>query len=148
MARVLLIEDDLAVQKGVTLALKRRGHGVEVAGSGETGLLALDRHRPDLVLLDLMLPGMSGLEVCRRIRESRQVPIIILSARGDDVDMVVGLEAAPTTTSSNRPAERSWKRGSGRSCAGWPPPRTAGPPRPRRVVSGTAPSSWTARRSS
>ncbi|MCP9944043.1 response regulator transcription factor [Streptomyces somaliensis] len=93
MARVLLIEDDLAVQKGVTLALKRRGHGVEVAGSGETGLLALDRHRPDLVLLDLMLPGMSGLEVCRRIRESRQVPIIILSARGDDVDMVVGLEA-------------------------------------------------------
>ncbi|MFF5971056.1 response regulator [Streptomyces sp. NPDC012769] len=93
MARVLLIEDDLAVQKGVTLALKRRGHEVEVAASGETGLLALERHRPDLVLLDLMLPGMSGLEVCRRIRESKQVPIIILSARGDDIDMVVGLEA-------------------------------------------------------
>lgn len=93
MARVLLIEDDLAVQKGVTLALRRRGHEVEVAASGETGLLALERHRPDLVLLDLMLPGMSGLEVCRRIRESKQVPIIILSARGDDIDMVVGLEA-------------------------------------------------------
>ncbi|MFF8605763.1 response regulator [Streptomyces sp. NPDC015346] len=93
MARVLLIEDDLAVQKGVTLALKRRGHEVEVAASGETGLLALERHRPDLVLLDLMLPGMSGLEVCRRIRESKQVPIVILSARGDDIDMVVGLEA-------------------------------------------------------
>ncbi|WP_073224356.1 response regulator transcription factor [Streptomyces sp. NBRC 110465] len=93
MPRVLLIEDDLAVQKGVTLALKRRGHEVEVAGSGETGLLALERHRPDLVLLDLMLPGMSGLEVCRRIRESKQIPIIILSARGDDIDTVVGLEA-------------------------------------------------------
>ncbi|NGO68752.1 response regulator transcription factor [Streptomyces boncukensis] len=93
MARVLLIEDDLAVQKGVTLSLKRRSHEVEVAGSGESGLLALDRHRPDLVLLDLMLPGMSGLEVCRRIRESKQVPIIILSARGDDIDTVVGLEA-------------------------------------------------------
>lgn len=93
MARVLLIEDDLGVQKGVTLALKRRGHEVEVAASGETGLLALERHRPDLVLLDLMLPGMSGLEVCRRIRESKQVPIVILSARGDDIDMVVGLEA-------------------------------------------------------
>ncbi|OCC08571.1 response regulator transcription factor [Streptomyces sp. PTY087I2] len=93
MPRVLLIEDDLAVQKGVTLALKRRGHEVEVAASGETGLLALERHRPDLVLLDLMLPGMSGLEVCRRIRESKQVPIIILSARGDDIDVVVGLEA-------------------------------------------------------
>jgi DNA-binding response OmpR family regulator len=93
MARVLLIEDDPAVQKGVTLALKRRGHEVEVVGSGETGLLALERCRPDLVLLDLMLPRMSGLEVCRRIRESKQIPIIILSARGDEIDMVVGLEA-------------------------------------------------------
>ncbi|MFR0357534.1 response regulator [Streptomyces sediminimaris] len=93
MARVLLIEDDPAVQRGVTLALKRRSHEVEVAGSGETGLLALERFRPDLVLLDLMLPRMSGLEVCRRIRESKQIPIIILSARGDEIDMVVGLEA-------------------------------------------------------
>ncbi|MFJ2769293.1 response regulator [Streptomyces sp. NPDC087300] len=93
MSRVLLIEDDPAVQKGVTLALRRRGHEIEVAGSGETGLLALDRFRPDLVLLDLMLPGMSGLEACRRIRETRQLPIIILSARGDDIDLVVGLEA-------------------------------------------------------
>lgn len=93
MARVLLIEDDPAVQKGVTLALKRRSHEVEVAASGETGLLALERFRPDLVLLDLMLPRMSGLEVCRRIRESKQIPIIILSARGDEIDMVVGLEA-------------------------------------------------------
>ncbi|MGW0534154.1 response regulator [Streptomyces sp. NPDC003032] len=93
MTRVLLIEDDPAVQKGVTLALRRRGHEIEAAGSGESGLFAMERFRPDLVLLDLMLPGMSGLEVCRRIRETRQVPIIILSARGDDVDMVVGLEA-------------------------------------------------------
>lgn len=93
MARVLLIEDDPAVQRGVTLALKRRGHDVEVAGSGETGLPAVERHRPDLVLLDLMLPGMSGLEVCRRLRESKQIPIIILSARDDEIDMVVGLEA-------------------------------------------------------
>ncbi|MFJ3040486.1 MULTISPECIES: response regulator [Streptomyces] len=93
MARVLLIEDDPAVQRGVSLALKRRGHEVTVAGSGETGLLSLERHRPDLVLLDLMLPNMSGLEVCRRIRESKRIPIIILSARGDEIDMVVGLEA-------------------------------------------------------
>ncbi|MET8685452.1 response regulator transcription factor [Streptomyces sp. NPDC004732] len=93
MPRVLLIEDDPAVQKGVTLALRRRGHELEVAASGETGLLSLERIRPDLVLLDLMLPGMSGLEVCRRIRETMQLPIIILSARGDDIDLVVGLEA-------------------------------------------------------
>ncbi|MEU5685892.1 DNA-binding response regulator [Streptomyces venezuelae] len=93
MPRVLLIEDDPAVQKGVSLALRRRGHELEVAASGETGLLTLERFRPDLVLLDLMLPGMSGLEVCRRIRETMQLPIIILSARGDDIDLVVGLEA-------------------------------------------------------
>ncbi|MFJ3903045.1 response regulator [Streptomyces sp. NPDC090025] len=93
MTRVLLIEDDPAVRKGVELALRRRGHEIESAASGETGLLALDRAQPELVLLDLMLPGMSGLEVCRRIRETRQIPIIILSARGDDIDMVVGLEA-------------------------------------------------------
>ncbi|AZM54514.1 DNA-binding response regulator [Streptomyces sp. WAC 01529] len=93
MTRVLLIEDDPAVQQGVTLALRRRGHEIEAAASGESGLFALERFRPDLVLLDLMLPGISGLEVCRRIRETRQIPIIILSARGDDIDMVVGLEA-------------------------------------------------------
>lgn len=93
MVRVLLIEDDPAVQKGVTLALRRRGHEVEVAGSGETGLLALERHRPDLILLDLMLPRMNGLEVCRRIREKHQLPVIILSARGDEIDVIVGLEA-------------------------------------------------------
>ncbi|MGW6412712.1 response regulator [Streptomyces vinaceus] len=93
MARVLLIEDDPAVRKAVTLTLKRRGHEVEVANSGETGLLTLERYRPDLVILDLMLPNMSGLEVCRRIRESKQIPIIILSGRSDEVDVVVGLAA-------------------------------------------------------
>ncbi|MEJ8640060.1 response regulator transcription factor [Streptomyces sp. MS2.AVA.5] len=93
MARVLLIEDDAAVRKAVTLALKRRGHEVETANSGETGILVLERYRPDLVMLDLMLPNMSGLEVCRRIRESKQVPIIIISARDDEVDVVVGLSA-------------------------------------------------------
>ncbi|CAM3620701.1 response regulator [Streptomyces albus] len=92
MTKVLLIEDDPAVRRGVTLALRRRGHEVEEVASGEDGLASLEDFRPDLVLLDLMLPGMSGLEVCRRIRAVRQLPIIILSARGDDLDMVMGLE--------------------------------------------------------
>jgi DNA-binding response OmpR family regulator len=61
--------------------------------SGEAGLGALAEFRPDLVLLDLMLPGMNGVQVCRRIRESSQLPIIMLTARGDDFDVVVGLEA-------------------------------------------------------
>ncbi|MFF0746763.1 response regulator [Streptomyces sp. NPDC004111] len=93
MSRVLLIEDDPAVQRGVSLALRRRGHEAEVASSGEKGLQSIEYFEPDLVLLDLMLPGMSGLEVCRRIRERHQLPIIILSARSDDIDLVVGLEA-------------------------------------------------------
>ncbi|ONK11697.1 response regulator transcription factor [Streptomyces sp. MP131-18] len=93
MTRVLLIEDDPAVRRGVSLALRRRGHEIEAVGTGEDGLDALAASAPEIVLLDLMLPGISGLEVCRRIRETSQVPLVILSARGDDVDVVVGLEA-------------------------------------------------------
>ncbi|RXS80261.1 response regulator transcription factor [Streptomyces sp. TM32] len=93
MTRVLLIEDDPAVRRGVSLGLRRRGHETEAVGTGEDGLAALRPFAPDIVLLDLMLPGMSGLEVCRRIREISQVPLVILSARGDDIDIVVGLEA-------------------------------------------------------
>lgn len=92
MTRVLLIEDDPAVRRGVVLGLRRHGHETEAVGTGEDGLEALNVFKPDLVLLDLMLPGMNGLEVCRRIRETSQLPIVILSARDDDMDIVVGLE--------------------------------------------------------
>jgi DNA-binding response OmpR family regulator len=93
MPRVLLIEDDRAVREGVQLALRRQGHEVAAAGTGEEGLGRVRSFRPDVVVLDLMLPGMTGLEVCRRIRVDDQVPIIMATARGDDVDIVVGLEA-------------------------------------------------------
>ncbi|MEH0420360.1 response regulator transcription factor [Streptomyces sp. B21-083] len=94
MPRVLLIEDDRAVREGVQLALRRQGHEVAAAGTGEDGLSQLRSFRPDVVVLDLMLPGMSGLDVCRHIRTADdQVPIIMATARGDDVDIVVGLEA-------------------------------------------------------
>ncbi|MEC4017508.1 response regulator transcription factor [Streptomyces sp. H27-D2] len=93
MPRVLLIEDDAAVRDGVTLALRRRGHEVLAAGSGEEGLAELEAFRPDIVLLDLMLPGKDGFEVCRAIRAGQQLPIIMLTARGDDIDVVLGLEA-------------------------------------------------------
>lgn len=75
------------------LALRRQGHEVAAAATGEDGLEQLRSFRPDAVVLDLMLPGMSGLEVCRRIRAHDQVPIIMATARGDDTDIVVGLEA-------------------------------------------------------
>lgn len=93
MPRVLLIEDDPAVREGVELGLRRRGHEVRTAATGEAGLAALDEFRPDLLLLDLMLPGVNGVQVCRRVRETSQLPIIMLTARGDDFDVVVGLEA-------------------------------------------------------
>ncbi|MEU7022381.1 response regulator transcription factor [Streptomyces sp. NPDC048717] len=93
MPRVLLIEDDPSVREGVELGLRRRGHEVRAAPTGEAGLAALGEFRPDLLLLDLMLPGMNGVQVCRKVRETSQLPIIMLTARGDDFDVVVGLEA-------------------------------------------------------
>ncbi|QOV36898.1 response regulator transcription factor [Streptomyces ferrugineus] len=93
MPRVLLIEDDPSVREGVELGLRRRGHEVRAAATGEAGLVALAEFRPDLLLLDLMLPGMNGVQVCRQVRERSQLPIIMLTARGDDFDVVIGLEA-------------------------------------------------------
>ncbi|MCH5676779.1 response regulator [Streptomyces gilvus] len=92
MPRVLLVEDDPGVREGARLALRRQGHDVAAAATGEEGLEHLRAFRPDVVVLDLMLPGMTGLEVCRRIRADSQVPIIMVTAMGDDVDIVVGLE--------------------------------------------------------
>lgn len=93
MPRVLLIEDDPSIREGVGLGLRRRGHDVSAAETGEAGLELMASFHPELVLLDLMLPGINGVQVCRRIRENSQVPIIMLTARGDDFDIVVGLEA-------------------------------------------------------
>ncbi|MEV8635772.1 response regulator transcription factor [Streptosporangium sp. NPDC051023] len=93
MARVLLIEDDPNVRNALTLALKGRDHEVESAASGEEGLERLTRFAADVVVLDLMLPGIDGFEVCRRIRATTSTSIVMLSARGDDFDVVGGLEA-------------------------------------------------------
>ncbi|WP_030177791.1 response regulator transcription factor [Streptomyces sp. NRRL S-813] len=93
MPRILLIEDDAAVRRGVQLALRHHGHDVVAASTGEEGLQHLVSFRPDVVVLDLMLPGMPGLDVCRRIREREQVGIIMMTAKGDSIDMIVGLEA-------------------------------------------------------
>ncbi|ANY08850.1 response regulator transcription factor [Pseudonocardia sp. HH130630-07] len=93
MAAVLLIEDDPLVRRGLELALSRLGHGVQLAGTGEDGLREFGARRPDLVVLDLMLPGMDGFEVCRRIRAAGETPVIMLTARGEDTDVVGGLAA-------------------------------------------------------
>jgi two-component system response regulator MtrA len=93
MAAILLVEDDASVREAVSLALETYGHEIVTAVSGTE---ALDRWRqlhPDLLLLDLMLPGIDGFEVCRTIRKVDQVPIIMLTARSDPIDVVVGLES-------------------------------------------------------
>jgi DNA-binding response OmpR family regulator len=91
----LLIDDDARLGTLVTEYLGQNEIDVIVAGDGERGLAALRRRRFDVVLLDLMLPGIDGLEVCRRIRSTPEVaslPVVMLTAKGDDVDRIVGLE--------------------------------------------------------
>ncbi|GAB7044267.1 MULTISPECIES: response regulator transcription factor [Catenuloplanes] len=93
MVAILLIEDDPLVRRGLELALTRHGYDMRTAGTGTAGLRALTAAPPDLVLLDLMLPDLDGFEVCRRIRAHGDLPVIMLTARADDVDVVGGLEA-------------------------------------------------------
>ncbi|MCF3131869.1 response regulator transcription factor [Streptomyces olivochromogenes] len=96
MPHVLLIEDDVSVRDGMELVLRRHRYEVTAAGTGEEALAVLDGPggaSVRLVVLDLMLPGMDGFEVCRRIRARSTVPLIMLTARGDDQDIVTGLEA-------------------------------------------------------
>jgi DNA-binding response OmpR family regulator len=91
--RVLLVEDDPTIREMTRMTLERDGFLVETAGDGQAGLDAFDRGIPDVVLLDVMLPGMDGVTVCRRIRARSVVPIVMLSARTDPIDVVLGLEA-------------------------------------------------------
>lgn len=93
MSRILLIEDDHSVRISLARALGRYGHDVASAPTGEDGLQLFLESSAELVVLDLMLPGMDGFEVCRRIRAAGTVPIVVLTARGDDIDVVSGLEA-------------------------------------------------------
>jgi DNA-binding response OmpR family regulator len=91
-SRVLLIDDDARLPELLASYLTQHGVTVTAAPDGPRGLLALEQGAFDAVLLDIMMPGMGGLEVCRRIRARSSVPIIMLTARGDETDRVVGLE--------------------------------------------------------
>ncbi|MGO4593059.1 response regulator [Leifsonia sp. 2TAF2] len=92
MTTILLVEDEAALSEPLAYLLKREGYEVEVAEDGPSALAAFDRVGADLILLDLMLPGIPGTEVCREIRTRSNVPIIMLTAKDSEVDIVVGLE--------------------------------------------------------
>lgn len=91
---ITLIEDEPDIQEIIAYNLKREGYQVSSALNGETGLALIKQKKPDLILLDLMLPGMDGLEVCRQLRavsETQNIPIIMVSAKGEESDVVLGL---------------------------------------------------------
>ena len=90
--RVLVVEDDETLRESLRYTLTHEGYDVSAAADGLAGLRAAQDDTPSLVLLDLMLPGMDGLEVCRRIRRRSQVPILMLTAKREEVDKIVGLE--------------------------------------------------------
>src|SRR4029078_7226863 len=92
-ARILLVEDDPSIREVTAIALRAAGCEVDTAADGAAGLERWRQAQPDLVLLDVMLPRLDGLEVCREIRRESTVPIVMLTARGDTIDVVVGLEA-------------------------------------------------------
>jgi DNA-binding response OmpR family regulator len=92
MASILVVEDEIDICNLICSELQAEGHTVFQAFEGQAALLAVEQHRPQLVILDWMLPGLDGLTVCRRIRQKYLVPIIMLTARTEEVDRILGLE--------------------------------------------------------
>ena len=92
MAKIVVVEDEVELAGAIAARLRSDGHVVDVAADGPSAVRLVAAARPDAVVLDLMLPGFDGLEVCRQIQRDRPVPVIMLTARGSETDLVVGLE--------------------------------------------------------
>lgn len=91
-ARILIVDDEPSITEFVSYAMRKEGYAADVAGNGEDALKMLEEHPYDLFILDIMLPGMDGYELCRRIRSKTSAPVLFLSARDTELDKVVGLE--------------------------------------------------------
>lgn len=91
--RILVVDDDAALAEMLTIVLRGEGFEASVVGDGSRALGAVREFKPDLILLDLMLPGMNGIDVCRAVRAESGVPIVMLTAKTDTVDVVLGLES-------------------------------------------------------
>ncbi len=90
--KILVVEDDISLRETLAYNLEKQGYTVETAGDGKQGLQLARLIQPDLILLDVMLPGMDGFDVCRILRQEMDIPILMLTARTDEIDRVVGLE--------------------------------------------------------
>lgn len=90
--KILVVEDEISLQETLAYNLKREGYVVATVGDGESALIAARQMNPDLIVLDIMLPVMDGFEVCRILRQEMNVPILMLTARDDEIDRVIGLE--------------------------------------------------------
>ena len=92
MSRILIVEDEVSFSDPLSYVLRKEGYDVAVAETGPDGLAEFDKNGADLVLLDLMLPGLSGVDACRALRQRSTVPVIMLTAKDSEIDKVVGLE--------------------------------------------------------
>ncbi|MFZ3150302.1 MAG: response regulator transcription factor [Anaerolineaceae bacterium] len=90
--KILVVDDEISLQETLAYSLSKEGYLVEVAGDGNTALELARSSKPDLVILDVMLPGLDGFEVCRILRQEANIPVLMLTARDDEIDRVVGLE--------------------------------------------------------
>jgi CheY-like chemotaxis protein len=123
--RILVVDDDPAVSDVVRRYLLRDGHAVGCVQDGYEALRRAAEAPPDLVVLDLMLPGMDGLEVCRRLRARWPIPVVMLTARGDETDRLAGFETGADDYVTSLSVRMSWPCACVRCCAG--PARAACP---------------------
>lgn len=126
MNKVLLVDDDVELAVMLQEYIGSEGFPVEVRHDGEAGVAAALSGQYAIVVLDVMMPRLNGIEALRRIRAHSQVPVLMLTARGDDVDRIVGLELGADDYVPKPCTPASWWPGCGRSCAG-----AASPPAPR-----------------
>lgn len=124
-ARVLVVDDDPALAEMLTIVLRGEGFDTAVVADGSRALPALRELKPDLVLLDLMLPGMNGIDVCKAIRAESGVPIVMLTAKSDTVDIVLGLESGADDYVVKPSSRRNSWLACGRGCGA----RNPSPPR-------------------
>jgi CheY-like chemotaxis protein len=138
---ILVVEDDIEISRLVTRYLRANDCYVSAAGDGRGMDRLLADNRVDLIVLDLMLPGEDGLSLCRRLRTHSEVPVIMLTAKGEEVDRIVGLEMGRTTICPSRSIRVSSWHASVRSCGAPTGPRRNGAPPRFRSAAGvlTAP---------